>query len=158
VDGENLVKYEGLRRKLEIFGSGRTRPDGLFGFGVYGRVVGSKAAAIRRAAAFDAVVAIDDADRFERVDPDDPFCSVCYLGGELRPAGRIAEPVHLAVSVNGVIRALTQSYREPATGALRFHAILPDDAFRDGGNAIEIFAVTSDEEGRARLSAIARER
>ena len=51
------------------------------------------------------------------------------------------QAVDLAVAVNGTVRATTTSYRDGAANASLWVAIVPESAFRDGANRVEVFAV-----------------
>ncbi len=153
VAADNQAKYVSLARKLEIFGSGRTKPDGYFSIGPYGRLVGARTAALRQIGSSDLAITLDRGELFDQVDMDSPFCSVCYVSGEIAASAPLESPVHLAISVNGAIRAVTQTYREPGDDVTRFYAIVPEDAFRDGRNAIGLFAIAG-EGGQIQLSRI----
>ena len=54
------------------------------------------------------------------------------------------EPVQLAIALNGVVAATTESYRED--GAWRFAAMLAEDGLLDGDNDVRLFALQPDGE------------
>jgi len=56
----------------------------------------------------------------------------------------------LAVAVNGVIQAVTRSFRE-GPNTVGFSAIVPESAFRLGRNDIEVLVVSADPGGRVML-------
>ena len=60
-----------------------------------------------------------------------------YVWGRLRSGP--ADPLSLAVSVNGVIAATTLSYRE--NGEWVFGSMIPQDTLIAGDNDVEIFVV-----------------
>jgi hypothetical protein len=53
--------------------------------------------------------------------------------------GHIANGTELAVAVNGRIRALTRCVLD--RGKQRFGALVPEEAFKDGFNLVEVFAI-----------------
>ena len=54
------------------------------------------------------------------------------------------EPVQLAIALNGVVAATTESYRED--GAWAFAAMLPEDGVLEGANDVRLFAIEPDGE------------
>jgi hypothetical protein len=61
------------------------------------------------------------------------------------------EPVQLAIALNGVVTATTESYRED--GTWRFAAILAEDGLLDGANDVRLFALEPDG-GRTVLTSV----
>lgn len=123
--------YETLERKLSIFGADPFR------VGPYREMVGQAVSQFLKRETTAVRIAYNIAAR-EESSPGDMIARG-HLSGVARNLGH--EPVHLAVSVNGVIRALTRSER-PAGGEGSFSVILPDTAFAQGRNSIETFLVT----------------
>ena len=54
------------------------------------------------------------------------------------------EPVQLAIALNGVVAATTESYRED--GAWAFASMLAEDRLLDGANDVRLFAIEPDGE------------
>lgn len=61
-------------------------------------------------------------------------------------------PTRLAIALNGVIVALTDSYAED--DAWKFSAMLPESAFRQGVNTLRLFALEPGDDGRPVLTSI----
>ena len=61
------------------------------------------------------------------------------------------EPIQLAIALNGVIAATTESYRED--GVWAFAAMLPEDGLLDGVNDVKLFAIEQDD-GRTVLTPV----
>ena len=128
-----------VARKLSLFGDG-SEGGGLFDIGPGGgdlrgvsvdQLVGER----RGAAAADVEVELDQHEQWDAVDPASSYVPAHVTGRLVGPAAdaRLA----LAVSVNGVVRATTWSYRAK-TGGVRFSALLPEDSFDPGKNHVEV--------------------
>jgi hypothetical protein len=83
------------------------------------------------------VVRIDDAEQFTAVDTSSSYLPARVSG--VIAKGRLARSTELAIAVNGRVRALTRCFFQD--GAQRFRALVPESAFRDGRNTVEVFAV-----------------
>jgi hypothetical protein len=78
-----------------------------------------------------------------------------HVKGVIEGLPLAAYPADLAISVNGVIRAVTRTFTIP--GFERgFEALLPPDALRDGNNDLGIYAVQRDAD-TTRLTELTRE-
>ena len=73
---------------------------------------------------------------FENVDTEADALPL-YVRGRLN--GGPADPISLAVSVNGVIAATTLSYRE--NGEWVFGSMIPESALTAGSNDVEVLVV-----------------
>jgi hypothetical protein len=126
---------EALRRQLELFGAD------LFGIGPHRELLGRQVDGLAAAAPGGPRVRLLGRTAY---DPDSPVVPVHVAGILLG-----AEAGHdVAVAVNGRIGAVTRSYEY--AGKTWFSAVLPEDAFRSGGNDVRIFLVES-EGGSLRL-------
>jgi hypothetical protein len=144
VDAARAEKYETLRRKLALFGSGRT--GSLYAFGRYSGLVGRKPSEIGVVDAPDLAASVDNEALLASVDLNSalsPSHVAGRLDGDAARAG-----VYLALAVNGRIAGVTRSFT--VGDDVLFSAVLPESAFRDGRNAAEVFAVRA-REGRLEL-------
>ncbi len=87
----------------------------------------------------DLRVQIREAELYEDVDVDDDVIPA-RIGGIVSGGGDGDEV--LAVSVNGVIGAVTRTYRDE--GTISFLAMVPPELFVDGLNDIDIYEVTAE--------------
>ena len=120
-----------LRRKIGRFGSGD--PLALHAVPGTRRLLGTPAAV---AAPSGRRVALREVSRFDAVDlRRDPL--PLYVRGTMTPPGD--HPVTIAVLVNGVIAATTESYREGE--ATVFGTLIPEDCLREGRNTVEAVVI-----------------
>ena len=68
------------------------------------------------------------------------------------PRGRIVGKRHVAVAVNGIVRAVTETFQSP-TGDTAFSAMVPESAFVAGSNRIQAFLISGPPE-RVELTAL----
>lgn len=153
VEGDNQVKDARLARKLELFGSGSSRPDGQFSFGPFAHVVNRRVADLPLVPATELVVDFKEREAFEEVDMTRDVIP-SFVSGSITGPSSIRYPVDLAVSVNGTIRATTRSYREPPLDVDAFYSVLPQSALIDGENEIEFYAIHRADGGLVSLSPI----
>ncbi len=139
------AKYVSLERKVSLFGSG-TKPDGLFRIGPHNELVGSRTIDVNVVQAGNYIVQLDWPTAFENVDPEAAFVPAHITGRVF--SREDTGPLDLAVAVNSVIRLVTRTYREGHTW--KFTAMIPDTAFRQGKNDVEVFVV-SEEAGKLKL-------
>jgi len=129
-----------LTRKVTLFGSGADR-ERLFRVGPNGQLVGKRVGEFSLAGNGHVVA------KFSRT-----VSSALNIaaGSRLVPAhitgvlsgGGDPEALELAVAVNGVIRAVTRSFRQgPNTRG--FSAMVPESAFVPGQNKVEVFTVST---------------
>lgn len=133
-----LVTLENLQaaadRKTGQFGTGSA---GLFPqVGPRRDLVGTSSQATSCASLPGVRVTLQNADRFEAVDPTSGFVPAEVVGTIYGP--RVRE-LDLAVAVNGTVRATTRPYELGTSGAT-FAAVVPEDSFRPGRNDVEVFA------------------
>ncbi len=118
--------------------------EGLFGIGRNLKLVDRPAAEVPQRAGGDIEVAINQSWFYDAVDPGSGFVPA-RVDGRLRSSAPIDSRRGVAISVNGIVQAVTQSY--PDRGAERFSALLPERAFAAGENTVEIFVVEEDSAG-----------
>lgn len=89
-------------------------------------------------------VTLDGAGLFDAVDPDGPYVPVYVSGAVHANDGSAVGQLPLALAVNGIIRATTETARRPIFGRQGFWAALvPPDAYRAGPNVIDVFEIAS---------------
>ena len=127
-----------LDRKISLFGEHGESP-GLFGIGPHPELIGRTVTSIPRAP-FSAD--IDDAAAYSSVQLRSDFLPA-QLTGTIQDPG----PSHahdLAAALNGRIVAVGQSFRLAGSEAENFSIMLPESAFREGPNSLELLSVTQD--------------
>jgi hypothetical protein len=138
-----------LERKIRLFGD-HGRPPGLFGIGPHPELIGRTVRAAPRA---PLRADINDAGAYSAVHLRSDFLPA-QLSGTIHDGGRQSVR-ELAAALNGRIVAVGQSFTLAGDDAERFSIMLPEGAFREGHNRVELLAVTDD--GRAlRLASMAR--
>jgi hypothetical protein len=125
-------RSETIRRNSSLLGEGR---DSVYRIGTHVELLGSLVSSRRRS--HDTVARIDDAEQFAAVDTASSFVPARVSGVVTR--GRVADATELAIAVNGRIRALTRCFYQD--GVQRFRALVPESAFRDGPNQVDVFSV-----------------
>ena len=123
-------------RKLRLFGSGTWGPQ-MAATGPYWRLVGKQP---QGSGAVNATAKIDGVgSRLLRKFPRNSLLVPSPLAGSI---SGLAKGTTLAFALNGRIAAVTRVYREPASGALRFSALVGESGFRTGHNTVTAFVVT----------------
>jgi hypothetical protein len=138
-----------IERKIRLFGS-RGRPPGLFGIGPNPESIGRTIGFVPRA---PVSADINDADAYSSVHLRSDFLPA-QLTGTIHSGGR-PHARHLAAALNGRIVAVGQSFRLAGDDAEHFSIMLPETAFREGRNEVQLLSV-SDDGGSLRLASIAR--
>lgn len=135
-------KQRSVGRLVEIFGTGTTRPGGVYAIGPYHDLVGRP---VPPEAPVDPALGVShDVGPFRNVRLDSSVparLSGTVIGGEARS-------MHLAIGVNGTIAAVTRT--SAAARRRPFTAMLSDTALRDGSNEIEVLEIR-DEDGHPAL-------
>jgi len=127
VDDMSTQLAESLERKERRFGRGD--PAGLYAPPNARRLLGAHRSALHTAS--DVRVSIRSRAQFQDVNlAADPL--PLYVAGLLDTSR--GEPVAVAVLVNGVVAAVTHSYRE--RGAHRFGTLIPESSLRNGRNVV----------------------
>ena len=150
---EVVVRYSELdsarrevrERMLTIFGSGATRPNGLYEIGprpeLLGKTIGSDF--FPTTSAFRSK--IEQPALFHYVDLGTRFIPA-YVRGRVTEENDGDPPQEVAIAVNGQIFATA---RTSAGGW--FGVILPENAFRDGQNDLDVLAIEKDRTGHTVL-------
>ncbi len=137
------ARLEGLEatveRKLALFGSGED-PESVYRIGRFRELIGRPLAELPVGPESDLEALIIDARAYDRVDLGSFFVPAHIVGslGRLEGSG---ETRHLAIAVNGIIRAVPESYHDQR-GVSWFNAMVPEASFRQGANRLEVFLVS----------------
>jgi hypothetical protein len=146
------AKYDTLRKKIALFGSETSRPNGLFRIGPHNELVSRKVSEINIVEEKNFTLEIDQRDLFGNVEIESVFVPG-YITGCIFTNGTDSDtPINLAVSVNGIIHAVTQTYRSK-DGKNRFSFLVPDKAFHVSSNDVEVFIVSIGTDGQFILHA-----
>ena len=117
-------------------------PDAAHAFyriGRYRDLVGAAAAPLIGANRSSYRGSITDPARFAAVVPDAPVAPWLRIGGAVAPADH---PVDLAVTVNGVVGAVTRSVRGASASVAPWWGDLPPDLFRSGPNDVRVYEIS----------------
>ena len=139
-------RYEGLDQKLLHFESG------LYALGPHASLVGHALSTLEVHSGIEPLIRLASPSIFDDVDVD--------VEGETLPlfvrgtmTDLIDTRVRLAISVNGVVVATTQSYQE--TDEWVFASMVPEEALVPGANDVQIFVVDDTREKPVLTSAMA---
>jgi hypothetical protein len=138
-----------LERKIRLFGS-NGRPPGLFGIGPHPELIGRAVAGLPRV---PVRAEINGADAYASVQLRSDFLPAHLTGTIQRAAG--PRVLDLAAALNGRIVAVGESFRLAGNHDENFSMLLPESAFREGRNRVELLSV-KDEGGALVLASIAR--
>jgi len=133
-----------LQRKIDIFGTGTTRPDGLYDIGPHHELIGRRIEDLDRQDNSGMSVSIDQAEDLSSVDLNGSYVPA-YITGNIETGDAGLDAAPLAVAVNGVISAVTTSYLDGEN--MRFAVIIPERSLAAGSNQLDIYSITEDEGG-----------
>ena len=128
-----------LIRKLNLFGSG-AKPYGLFKIGLHSEIVGRHISEIFVSGKSDIEVKLDQPSLLDHVDFSSGFIPA-RIKGSLSLKEDIAGPIHLAIAVNSMVCAVTQTFWHKRKMA-QFSAMVPESAFQKGKNRVEVFLIS----------------
>jgi hypothetical protein len=123
------AKYATLGRQVELFGSGSWAH--VYSMGPNRELIGRTVPASTPRSAVS--VTIDGENLFRDVDLGSPL-SPGHVSGSVSRG-----PLDLAVAVNGRVAAVTRTF--DVDGDQHFGAFVPDKAFRQGANQVDVYAV-----------------
>ena len=152
VETLRVQRQHSVMRKLGLFGSGEL-PGGLFRIGDRADLVGRRVSEIGIAGEATATepttgIELDQAWSYGQVDLDSLFIPA-HVTGRVRFARPREASAELAISVNGIVQAVTRTFGHRGRRA-SFTAMVPEDAFFAGHNRVEVFEV-GDRRGTTRL-------
>jgi hypothetical protein len=148
--GEQIVlsanDYAGLDKvgyKMALFGSVEDK-EWPFRVGPNHEIVGRPLSSFDKIGRSQAKCDIDQVNHYSNVNPKGKFMITRLDGKILDQKQASATPISLAVAINGVIQAVTNSFRE--NGTEKFSALLPESAFREGHNDVRVFITKSSDD------------
>ncbi len=141
VDGDSFAdrKQALLDRKVALFGSGADGPDRIYRVGPNQELVGRPVATLAGGRS-SAEVALTDPDAYDDVELDGPFLPTWVTGRVTNDGGQQRD---VAIAVNGVVRAVSNTFELAIGGGNLVAAMIPPSALRDGRNLVEVFEVTA---------------
>jgi hypothetical protein len=140
LEGHFPQRAESLRLMLERFGNGQD-PLGLYRLGPHGEIVGRRLDELNIGPESSCRVQCGLALELGEHRKDDRY-TPCVLRGHVVVAEGEKLPVHLAVSVRGVVQAVTRTYNIPDMEH-QWRAALPEQTLQDGDNQVRMFVVES---------------
>jgi hypothetical protein len=141
-DSVFAARSAALERKLRLFGSGKTRPEGLFLIGPHSEIIGQHVKDLEIGEASRVAIHLDFPGFFASVDPAADFIPA-HITGSVHTDWQEGLPLSLAIAINGTIRAMTQPWTLPVDGEIgKWSAIANEAEFRPGHNAVEIFLIS----------------
>ena len=123
-------RYASLKSKLVHFESG------LYALGPHASIVGRPLSSLSVRTGMESVIRLENPVAFDDVDIDSDILPLFVRGAMLEGA---AERVSVAVAVNGIVVATTQSYLEQ--GEWVFASMVPEHALKAGANDLQVFVV-----------------
>ncbi len=129
----------GLKRKLRIFGSGTTRPDGLYRIGVHQALIGRLITDLKIEASGGLSFSIDQLESLSSVDFNNSYIPA-YITGDISTDKEFYEKTPLAIAVNGTIAAVTTSYA--TEDGIQYSVIIPENFLREGNNVVNLFSIS----------------
>jgi hypothetical protein len=142
VDGEAFAarKQALIDRKVELFGSGADGPDRIYRVGPNQELIGRPVASLDVSGESDAEVALTDPGAYDDVDVDGPVLPVWVTG---RVSGGDGERRDVAIAVNGVVRAVSNTFELANRDGELIAALIPPASLRDGRNSVVVYEVTA---------------
>jgi hypothetical protein len=135
----NIVQQSTVSSDIRRRFGPATDPEALFRIGPHPELIGRACADVPRGEAPPTVLALRNTNSDYSTDPS--AIVPCYVEGRVVSPNLGAEPVNLAIAVNGIVRATTRTYLADRFRD-RFAAMLPESAFREGPNDVEYFVLT----------------
>ena len=123
-------RYASLKSKLVHFESG------LYALGLHASIVGRPLSSLSVHMGTESVIRLENPAAFDNVDIDSNILPLFVRGVMMEGA---AVRVSVAVAVNGIVVATTQSYLEQGEWVLA--SMIPEDALKAGTNDLQVFIV-----------------
>jgi Sulfatase len=141
VDGEELDRRKQalVDRKAALFGTGADGPERIYRVGPNQELVGREVASLGATGESSAKVALTDPGAYADVDPDGPALPT-WVTGEV--SGGDGDRRDVAIAVNGVVRAVSNSFQLANGDAELVAALVPPSSLRKGENTVEVFEVS----------------
>jgi hypothetical protein len=141
VDGDEFEaeKQALIDRKVALFGSGADGPDRIYRVGPNQELVDKSVSSLPASGASSAKVSLTDPGAYDDVDPKGAVVPVWVTGKVSGGDGSL----DVAIAVNGVVRAVSNTFRLANGGEDLIAALIPPSSLRDGRNSVEVYEVTS---------------
>ncbi len=127
-------KAESLAHQIALLGT--TTWDRAYRIGPHPELIGQAVAALPSVPQGELTAAVEDAGRFAQVEPDSSY-SPSHVAGRL--SGGDPADHDLAFAVDGRIVSMGRSFANLGPHRLNFSSLLPPDAFRSGGNRLDVY-------------------
>ena len=124
-----------IDRNMRLFGTGRDGPERIYRIGSHQELIGQPASA----AGEKLPVELPNAQDYENVDPESGYVPT-HVVGRVEAGGEPGRDI--AVAVNGTIRAVGNTFTLAVGDEGELVSVMvPESAFREGGNRVEVFEV-----------------
>lgn len=125
------AKYKRLSWQLDMFGHGS---DDVFTHGPLQHLVGTPLANLPIQKDSNVSLVIDNTASYKKVNTGHRKIPA-RVTGQVEPPS-LERPAYIAIGVNGLVRAITKTHSKQQ-GKIRFTAMLPASALKDGENVVE---------------------
>jgi hypothetical protein len=139
VDGDAFAsqKQALIDRKVALFGVGADGPDRIYRVGPNQGLIGERVAPLANGDS-SAKVALNDPGAYDDVDLDGPTLPTWVVG---EVSGGAGERRDVAIAVNGVVRAVSNTFELANGDSELIAALIPPSALRRGENSVEVYEV-----------------
>jgi sulfatase-like protein len=140
VDGDEFAaeKQALIDRKVALFGSGADGPDRIYRVGPHQELVGKPVSSLPTGGSSDAKVSLTDPGAYDDVDLRGPVLPV-WVTGKVSGAD---DRLDVAIAVNGVVRAVSNTFELATGGDELIAALIPPSSLRNGRNTVEVYEVS----------------
>jgi hypothetical protein len=140
VDGNEFAadKQTLIDRKIALFGSGSDGPDRIYRVGPNQELIGQRVSDLGVGGVGGASVSLTDPGAYDDVELDGAVLPVWVTGKVSGAAGK----VDVAIAVNGVVRAVSNSFRLANGDEDLIATLIPPSSLRDGSNEVEVYAIS----------------
>lgn len=139
-------RLEVLREKVRLFGEGADGPGRIYRIGPNAGLIGRASEGLDSGEESGGSASLVDPSALAAVDTESPSLPAWIVG---RVSGDGGPSREIAVSVNGTVRGVGNTFELATGGGEIFSVLLPPSALRDGENAVEIFEVQGGSELRS---------
>ncbi len=134
-------RREVLREKIRVFGEGTDGPERIYRVGPNAGLIGRGAAALDTGQASEGRATLVDEDALREVDAAGRVVPSWIVG---RVSGGGGPKRDIAVSVNGTVRGVGNTFELATGGGEIFSVMVPPGVLREGRNEVDIFEVEPD--------------
>jgi Sulfatase len=131
-------KAQSLAHQIGLLGT--TTWARAYRIGPHPELIGRDVADLPTLPQGELAVAVEDSGRLAQVDPDSSY-SPSHIAGRL--SGGDPSDRELAFALNGRIVSMGRSFVDLGPNRLNFSSLLPPDAFRRGGNRLDVYELGS---------------